>query len=87
MKRSVFVLNANPHCIILATFQAQVIFGLMKKHMLRAVDGAHWASRETKLKAESKIEHLIGNFVGTDMFFNYTFLQDRYGRVSTIKTK
>ena len=50
--------------------------------MLRAIDGAPWASRDTKLKAEAKIEHLMGNFVGTDMFFNYTFLQDRYGRVS-----
>ena len=54
----------------------------MKKHVLRAIDGAPWATREAKLKAEAKIESLTGNFVGTDMFFNYTFLQERYGRVN-----
>ena len=54
----------------------------MKKHVLRAIHGAQWASREAKLEAEKKIEHLYGSFVGTDMFFNYTFLQERYGRVS-----
>lgn len=57
----------------------------MKKHVLRAIDGAPWATREAKLKAEAKIEQLVGNFVGTDLFFNYTFLQERYGRVIMLK--
>lgn len=63
------------------SLQVTVIFDLMKKHVLRAIDGAQWASRETKLEAERKIERLHGNFVGTNMFFNYTFLQQRYGTV------
>ena len=54
----------------------------MKKHVVRAIHGAQWASRETKMLAEAKIDILHGSFVGTDMFFNYTFLQERYGRVS-----
>ena len=57
------------------------MFGLMKKHVLRAIDGTRWASRETKREAEAKIDNLHGSFVGTDLFFNYTFLQNRYGQV------
>ena len=57
------------------------MFGLMKKHVLRAIDGTRWASRATKREAEAKIDKLHGNFVGTDLFFNYTFLQNRYGQV------
>ena len=62
-------------------FQVRVMFGLMKKHVLRAIDGTRWASRETKREAEAKIDNLHGSFVGTDLFFNYTFLQNRYGQV------
>ena len=34
------------------------------------------------MEAEKKINDLQGSFVGTDMFFNFTFLQERYGKVS-----
>ena len=61
------------------------MFELMKKHVLRAIDGTKWASRETKREAEAKIDRLHGNFVGTELFFNYTFLQNRYGQVSYTK--
>ena len=63
------------------------MFDLMKKHVLRAIDGTSWASRDTKHEAEAKIERLHGNFVGTDLFFNYTFLQTRYGQVSSQNRK
>ena len=43
--------------------------------------GAQWASRDAKLEAEKKIDRLHGSFVGTDIFFNFTFLQERYGKV------
>ena len=46
--------------------------------------GAQWASRDAKLEAEKKIDRLHGSFVGTDIFFNFTFLQERYGKVRTL---
>lgn len=61
--------------------EVTVIFELMKKHVVRAIHGAQWASRDAKLEAEKKIDTLHGSFVGTDIFFNYTFLQERYGKV------
>ncbi len=54
----------------------------MKKHVLRSIDGVPWATRSAKEAAEAKISSLRGSFVGSDLFFNYTFLQNRYGRVS-----
>jgi len=56
----------------------------MKKHVVRAIHGAQWATRDAKLEAEKKINKLHGNFVGTDIFFNFTFLQERYGKVRNL---
>lgn len=58
-----------------------VIFHLMKKHVLKKMDEVQWITKSMKDAAESKVNKLSGSFLGSDIFFNYTFLQDRYGRV------
>ena len=57
---------------------------ILKLNIISLFLGAQWASRDAKLEAEKKIDRLHGSFVGTDIFFNFTFLQERYGKVRTL---
>ena len=64
-------------------FQVGVIFKLMKKKVLEKLDQVEWISPDTKHSAIEKINKLDGKFIGSEMFFNYTLLQQRYHGVST----
>ena len=57
---------------------------ILKLNIFLLFLGAQWASRDAKLEAEKKIDRLHGSFVGTDIFFNFTFLQERYGKVRNL---
>ena len=55
----------------------------MKQNIIAKIAKTKWMSDE-KTKAESieKINKLHGSLLGSNIFFNYTFLQQRYSGVS-----
>ena len=59
-----------------------VIFRLMKKKVLEKLDTVSWISPDTKQAAIDKIQKLDGKFLGSEIFFNYTLLQQRYRGVT-----
>ena len=69
------------HGNIIFVFISNNIFKIKMILFFNIFLGAQWASRDAKLEAEKKIDRLHGSFVGTDIFFNFTFLQERYGKV------
>jgi hypothetical protein len=56
----------------------------MKKKVLEKLDLVEWISPETKLAAMEKINKLDGRFLGSEIFFNYTLLQQRYHGVNKL---
>ena len=50
----------------------------MKKKVLEKLDQVEWITPDTKHSAIEKINKLDGKFIGSEMFFNYTLLQQRY---------
>ena len=54
----------------------------MKKKVLEKLDTVSWISPDTKQAAIDKIQKLDGKFLGSEIFFNYTLLQQRYRGVT-----
>ncbi len=50
----------------------------MKKKLLEKLEVVQWISPDVKQEAIDKINRLDGKFLGSDIFFNYTLLQQRY---------
>ena len=55
----------------------------MKQNIISKIRKTKWMSNEeTKAESIEKIEKLHGSLLGSNIFFNYTFLQQRYDGVS-----
>jgi len=57
----------------------------MKKKLLEKLEFVQWISQDVKQEAIDKISRLDGKFLGSDMFFNFTLLQQRYRGVRKIE--
>ena len=59
--------------------QVETIFRLMKKHLIRKIAMTKWMRNlDTKQRTIDKMQRVYGSLVGSNIFFNYTFLEDRY---------
>ena len=59
--------------------QVETIFRLMKENIISKIKKTKWMSDgETKAESIEKIDKLHGSLLGSNIFFNYTFLQQRY---------
>ena len=55
---------------------------MMKQKIISKIAKTKWMSNEeTKAESIEKIDMLHGSLLGSNIFFNYTFLQQRYNGV------
>ena len=58
----------------------------MKQNIIAKISQTKWmANEETKAESIEKINKLHGSLLGSNIFFNYTFLQQRYNGVRMSK--
>jgi hypothetical protein len=48
------------------------------------LENVAWISPDTKAAAIDKVNKLDGKFLGSEIFFNYTLLQQRYHGVTVL---
>ena len=66
--------------------QVETIFRLMKENIISKIKKTKWMSDgETKAESIEKIDKLHGSLLGSNIFFNYTFLQQRYTGVCVLR--
>ncbi|XP_059087331.1 endothelin-converting enzyme homolog isoform X2 [Tigriopus californicus] len=61
--------------------EIQSLFDLIRSHVLNAINGTSWLHSHMKELAMMKISKLEGQFVGSEMYLNETFLHSRYDKL------
>lgn len=57
------------------------LFEKLKRKVLDYIDRNEWLLPQMKILSKRKIDSLVGSFVGSDMFFNASFMEQRYNDV------
>ncbi len=58
------------------------VFESVRAEVARGVEEAKWMQEATRAAAAEKIRKIRGDFVGSDIYFNQSLLQERYADVS-----
>ncbi len=60
------------------------IFEAVRSKVVRGVESAPWMQPQTREAAADKVRRIRGDFLGSDIYFNQSLLEERYRDVSEI---